>query len=44
MYGRFTQIHKDLGSVDLKIDDAPGLNAEGATAQGTDIVGYIIIR
>jgi hypothetical protein len=36
--------HKDTGSVDLKIDDAPDLNAEGATSQDTDVVGYIVIR
>ena len=36
--------HKDLGRVDLKLDDAPDLNAEGATSQNTDVVGYIVIR
>jgi hypothetical protein len=37
--------HKNLGRVDLKIDDAPDLNnAEGATSQNTDVVGYIVIR
>jgi hypothetical protein len=35
---------KDLGSVDLKINDAPDLNAEGVTSQDTDIVGHIVIR
>jgi hypothetical protein len=36
--------HKDLGRVDLKLDDAPDLNAEGATSQNTDVVGSIVIR
>ena len=36
--------HQDLGSVVWKIDDAPDLNAAGATSQDTDIVGYIVIR
>jgi hypothetical protein len=36
--------HKDLGGADLRIDDAPDLNAEGATSQNIDVVGYIVIR
>ena len=41
MYGGNARI---LGSVDLKINDAPDLNAEGVTSQDTDIVGHIVIR
>jgi hypothetical protein len=35
---------KDLIGVDVKIDDAPDLNADGAKPQNTDVVGYILIR
>jgi len=35
---------KDLGGIDLKIDDAPDLNADRATPLSSDVVGYIIIR
>jgi hypothetical protein len=36
--------HKDLGGVDLKIDHASDLNADGATPQNSNVVGYIVIR
>ena len=35
---------KDLESIDMKIDDVPDLDAEGAETQDTDVVGYILIR
>jgi Concanavalin A-like lectin/glucanases superfamily len=35
---------KDLEGIDVKIDDAPDLHAEGAATQHSDVVGYILIR
>jgi hypothetical protein len=28
----------------VKIDDEPDLNADGATPENADVVGYIVIR
>jgi PKD repeat protein len=36
--------HKDLGGIDVKIEDEPDLNVEGAGPQDSDVVGYILIR